>query len=359
MKVLQLIDSLDAGGAERMAVNIANANAMAGVESYLCSTVRGGALEKMINKNVQYFILNKKSRLDYRALNLFFKYLKDTNIDIIHAHSTSIQLAVLSKIKYPKIKILWHNHFGLSTEIRGVALSKIKIFSRFIDVSIAVNQKLLIWAQDNLYTKKNFFINNFSLLSTSTSVSHLTTLKGGNGKRILLLANLRPVKNHINLMKVFKESLLKYPGWTLHFVGKDFNDDYSKLIDDFIKTEKLEGIVFCYGSRSDISNILSQSTIGVLVSNSEGLPLSLLEYGNAALPVITTNVGQCAKIVGCNGFIIDDVNAEMFQALERVFSMKPENLKIIGENFKRSLEVNYSEKAFMNKILPIYKGLIS
>ena len=35
MRVLQLIDALEAGGAERVAVNIANALAVANVPSYL------------------------------------------------------------------------------------------------------------------------------------------------------------------------------------------------------------------------------------------------------------------------------------------------------------------------------------
>ncbi len=47
MKVLQLIDTLDAGGAERMAVNIANAVNEEGITSYLCATRRGGSVRKM------------------------------------------------------------------------------------------------------------------------------------------------------------------------------------------------------------------------------------------------------------------------------------------------------------------------
>lgn len=42
MKVLQLIDSLSVGGAERVAVNLANGLAEAGVQSYLCATRQEG-----------------------------------------------------------------------------------------------------------------------------------------------------------------------------------------------------------------------------------------------------------------------------------------------------------------------------
>ena len=63
---------------------------------------------------------------------------------------------------------------------------------------------------------------------------------------------------------------------------------------DFLYEEnKLENHVFIYGSCADVYHILKQSTIGVLSSKSEGLPVALLEYALAKLPVVATNVGDC------------------------------------------------------------------
>ena len=41
----------------------------------------------------------------------------------------------------------------------------------------------------------------------------------------------------------------------------------------------------------------SKHTIGVLASKFEGLPVALLEYGLAKLPVVITDVGECNKVV--------------------------------------------------------------
>ena len=60
MRVLQLIDSLDAGGAERMAVTIANSLAETGVASYLCSTRHEGLLKASLLPSVNYFFLQNK-----------------------------------------------------------------------------------------------------------------------------------------------------------------------------------------------------------------------------------------------------------------------------------------------------------
>ena len=44
--VIQVIDSLDAGGAEVLAVNIANALSETGMNSHLCVTRKEGVLKK-------------------------------------------------------------------------------------------------------------------------------------------------------------------------------------------------------------------------------------------------------------------------------------------------------------------------
>ena len=59
MKVLQLIDSLATGGAERMAVNLANLLSSHIESSYLCSTRKEGALKNAINLDVKYLFLNR------------------------------------------------------------------------------------------------------------------------------------------------------------------------------------------------------------------------------------------------------------------------------------------------------------
>ena len=68
MRILQLIDSLEAGGAERMAVNYANALVDDLGFSALVATRKEGALLVQIDSKVTYLFLNKKRQLDFGAL---------------------------------------------------------------------------------------------------------------------------------------------------------------------------------------------------------------------------------------------------------------------------------------------------
>ena len=63
MRILQIIDSLEAGGAERMAVNYANALADKIDFSGLVATRKEGALRNQLSINVSYLFLNKKRLL--------------------------------------------------------------------------------------------------------------------------------------------------------------------------------------------------------------------------------------------------------------------------------------------------------
>ena len=64
LKVIQLIDSLKPGGAEMMAVNIANElGCEDGIASHLCATRLEGGLKEKLTPAVHYFFLNKKKKL--------------------------------------------------------------------------------------------------------------------------------------------------------------------------------------------------------------------------------------------------------------------------------------------------------
>ncbi len=357
MRILQLIDTLEAGGAERMAVNIANGLAQKEHASYLCATRRGGLLEGDLQLIEDYLILDKKGKFDIRSFLFFFKWLKKNQIELIHAHSTSIYLAILAKIRYRHLKIVWHDHYGLSDSLDKRPHRPLKICARYIDATIAVNEKLKSWAKEVLNLRKVHFLPNFARLSPSTKP--VTQLFGEEGKRVVCLANLRPQKNHLILINEFEKCHAQHPEWTLHLVGQSFQDEYAQQIEDRIKAVHLENSVFLYGSCPDVKNVLHQATIGVLVSISEGLPIALLEYADAQLPVIVTDVGQCASVVGDRGVVIKSAHNLFSNALKQLYLHSQEEREAMGSRFRESVQQNYSEQAFFKKLLPIYSGLVS
>ncbi|MDP5158598.1 MAG: glycosyltransferase [Flaviramulus sp.] len=354
MRVLQLIDTLEPGGAERVAVNIANVLSNKIDGSFLCATRKEGALKSDITQLVGYLFLGKTKTIDFKAISRLNMFVKEKEINIIHAHSSSFFLATIIKLLNKNVYIIWHDHYGNSTFLENRKYQVLKCCSKVFTHIFSVNRTLALWAKKTLEFDNVSYVSNFATLNTSLSS---TTLKGKTGMRIICLANLRPQKDHFTLLEAFKQVHNLYPDWTLHCVGKSFKDGYSNSVLNKIKDLNLEASIFLYDSKPDIYHILKQSDIGVLSSKSEGLPIALLEYGLAKLAVLATDVGDNGTVITnqINGFL---VNASSPKELSEAIILYIENKELrltFAKKFNQHIKENYSETSQIQTILETYK----
>lgn len=351
MRVLQIIDSLEAGGAERMAVNYANALAKEIEFSGLVVTRKEGPLLNQVNKEISYLFLNKKSIFDLKSLYKLRKFVIEKKVEVVHTHSTSFFTAFLLKLIYPSIKLIWHDHYGDSVFLSKRPLLSLRMILPFFNGIIAVNQQLKIWAEQKIHFKNVIYLPNFP--TEENAISEQTILQGIQGKRIVSLANLRVQKNHFLLLEVAKKVRKSHPEWTFHLIGKDFEDDYSKKIKALILDYNLENNVFIYGSRQDIKNILEQSTLGILTSQSEGLPVALLEYGLQKKAVVVTNVGEIPLLIqdGINGFIVEAGEEQLFYDSVVKLMENDTVLANFGKALQQTIINNYSETTVLQQYL--------
>ena len=351
MRILQIIDSLEIGGAERMAINYANALSRKIEFSGIVATRKEGNLKCKIEDKVSYYFLNRKSKIDIPAIFKLRKICIENKITHLQAHSSSFFISVLVKFALPKINIIWHDHNGLSEFINTQNSFVLKIASHLFTGIVVVNDTLKKWAEKELNCKKIIYLPNFTSIENDTLNS--TKLLGIEGKKILCLANLRFQKNHFFLINVAKEINEKYPEWSFHLIGKDFEDDYSKKIREKVILNNLESNIFIYGSKSDVLNIINQSDIAILTSQSEGLPVAILEYGLNKKPLVTTNVGELPSIIqnGINGFISDKKEIKLF-ADNLIKLIEDKNLrKVLGENLFKTISEIYSEANIIDNYL--------
>lgn len=358
-KVLQLIDNLGFGGAESMAVNIANGLYKAGIFSCICTTHGGGANCEKILDGVKLFILYKKNSLDFFTFNKLLKIIRSEKINVVHAHSSSIFWALAAKIFIRNLKVVWHDHFGG----RGSQVDKlgkyIASLSSGINWVIVVQKKLAIWAEHNLKvpkTKITHLINFAPEIPDEILPSII--LPGEPGKRIILLANLRVEKGHIFLMDSLKKVFSAHPDWHLLLVGKNFEDNVSIQILDYIDKSEFRDNIHYQGGRTDVNQILQNVDISVLSSSYEGLPVVLLEYANHALPTVATNVGQCPEVINKFGLIVDYGDyAGYANAVNYLIENNEERLKL-GKQFKKYVSENYSERSAVEKLTEIYNTIL-
>ena len=107
-----------------------------------------------------------------------------------------------------------------------------------------------------------------------------------------------------------------------------------------------------YGSQQDVASIILESTIGVLSSLSEGMPVALLEYGWFSKPVVVTAVGDIPLVIenNKNGFLISDADKqEFYQAILKLI----ENKKV-QEDFGNALHLSVEKQFSTNKVIATY-----
>lgn len=352
MRILQLIDSLETGGAERMAVNYANALATKIPFSGIVATRKEGALRDQIDKEVSYLFINKKFKIDFNAVYKLLKFIKKNQVTLIHAHSSSFFIAFLVKLFRPSLQLVWHDHYGNSNYLKERPSKILKIILPFFNGIIVVNQHLKDWSEQILNFEKVLYLANFPS-SKPENILDYTMLKGNDGKKILVIANLREQKNHFFLLKVAEKIKFSNPDWSFHLVGKDFNDRYSQKLKIEILDKKLSNTVFIYGSKTDIKNILTQIDIAILTSKSEGLPVALLEYGFAKKPVVATNVGQISSVIenGINGYLVASNDEPAFcDALQYLIDSEISRLEF-GKKLSDTISKFYSKETIINQYL--------
>lgn len=356
MKVLHVIDQLTVGGAEVLTINVVNLlAAQPEIEVHLCVARKESALKDNIDKRVKYTFLKKRKTIDKKFYRALLSYIDENDIDVIHAHNTSYFSSTIVKLLLKKeVKLIWHNHTGAYVNLKGLKFLVLKLFSKNFDAILNVNVGLNEWSAKKLKAKKNVVLNNFAAF---TNKEEITKLTGVPGKRIVCLAGLRPVKDHPNLIKAFDVFLKKHPDWTLHFIGKNYEDNYADQVIELILDKNLEDKVFFYGLRRDIKHILSQATIGTLTSKKEGFPISVLEYGLAKLPVVLTNVGNNKSVVKDDRAI---VSPENYKELANCMMLMAENEEVsreVANSLHQQVVDYFSEEHFINKLKSTYFSL--
>lgn len=356
MRILQLIDSLAIGGAERMAVNYANALYDRVEVSALCSTRQEGPLRELIKPEVPYLYLARKRRLDVAAVFRLKRFIKQHQIEIIHAHGSSYFIAALVKLMTPGLKLIWHDHYGNSEFLKDRNTAYLRVFSTLFDAVFSVNEKLAIWAKQTLKIKKTFYIKNF--IAEALPLDLNFKISGAEGKRIVCVANLRPQKNHRMLLDAFKEVLKRDSEYTLHLFGEAPDTLYAKSILQRLKEHPFKSSVFYQGLYLKMSAVLPHFDTGVLSSNSEGLPLAILEYGQAGLAVITTDVGQCKQALDDAGICVPPEVTEAFASALLYLEENPLEAQQKAKIFQNKVQEHYGAPSILTEVLSIYAQII-
>lgn len=336
-----------------MAVNIANYLEEKEVNNLLVVSRSSGVLVDFVKNSNQVKVLNKRSTFDLRAFLKLLSLINEFQPNVIHAHSTSIYWAVGIRFLNPNVKLIWHDHLGISQDvIINNPRRELKLFSIWIDFIITANASTeSYWIRSKIKKSSQIrYIGNFPYLDAfSTSLVEPFTF--------LHLANYRPEKGQKYLIEAAKILYRRGLIFKVRLVGQAVDPIWKNECINLVSIHGLSNIISVEEANSDVSTLMGQVHAGLVVSDREGLPVALLEYGLAGLPVISSKVGQCEDVLGNGkyGNLIDPGNIlQLTNAMEYLI-IHPSKGKQMGEFFQKHVYESYGPKNFFEAYNEILK----
>ena len=177
---------------------------------------------------------------------------------------------------------------------------------RFADEIIVLSEDMKTYFK-NTYGRETVFIPNGVTKPQWTSANQITNLYGLSGNQyILFLGRLVPEKGVKYLIEAFKQ--LKTDKKLVIAGGSSDSSDYEAELKALAKDD--DRILFTgFVEGETLFELYSNAYFYVLPSDLEGMPLSLLEamsFGNCCL---TSNIQECAAVVGDYGLTFEKGNA--------------------------------------------------
>ncbi len=122
-----------------------------------------------------------------------------------------------------------------------------------------------------------------------------------------------------------------------------------------------EGIVECWGHRTDMPEVLSSAHIVVLPSYREGLPKVLVEAAATGRAVVTTNVPGSRDAIdpGVTGLLVPAKDAAALASAIESLLLDPARCAAMGQAGRTLAESAFDQRQVVERHMDIYRQLVS
>lgn len=306
MKILQIINSLNTGGAEKLLLDT--------IPLYISKGIKMDILlfwdnEFMFTEKINelsfcnIYILNKSSSISniYNPLHILkiAKIIKE--YDVVHVHLFPAQyfVPIAKMISFSNAKLIFTEHNTTNNRIKNKIYSIIdrffyKPYEKVICISLVIRD--VIVKHSNLPLEKLEIIKNgvdIEKIYNAKKLDRQSIHKsiGNNDILLIQVSAFRLQKDQATLIKALSLLNQKYK---LLLAGEG---PFKQSCIELAKELNISDRVLFLGNRSDIPKLLKTADIIVLSSKYEGLSLSSIEAMASGRPFIASNVPGLREIV--------------------------------------------------------------
>ena len=303
----------------------------------------------------------RKNREDLRAAIC-------AGYDIVHTHTDAVGASVLKIAKDAGIKARVAHSHNTDFPVKPDSLkNRIKLILLEKNRKDIVNQANYFMACSKAAGKWLFGANNANqiyLLNNAIDISKYEYSESARKKLReelglsddnFVLGNVgrfNHQKNHLFLLKVFKEVYEKYPNARLLLVG---DGELKAQMQSYIAENNLtDGVIF-YGTTSHVGRVLSMMDVFVFPSTHEGLSVALVEAQANGLHCIVTDSEKVTKDSDLTGQITWVKTDSVQPWVDAILTGNHDRNSHAGEGIAAN---NYDLKQEANKLTEFYKSIV-
>lgn len=300
----------------------------------------------------------------FQLIYIPFYLLAHPAIKILHIHGASrgsflrkYIIFLTAKYLFSK-KVIYHIHGGefhiFYTNSPAWVKRRIRHFLNQADCIFCLSKSWEKFFADNFQCRELKVIPNF--------VDDAIPAKNPGKKDkpvFLFLGKIVKGKGIYDLFDVVKALAESHPDkFELWVGGNGEVEEFRKLI----KTNHLGKVVHFKGwvSGAIKTSILQHSSVYVLPSYNEGMPISILEAMSFGLPVIASRVGGIPEMLDHqqSGLLIDPGNKQQLREAMEKLILEPDLIKTMGNKSKEIFNERYAASRIMKLINDTYFSLL-
>lgn len=347
-KLAVVVTTMNIGGAQKVIIDLGKA---LDKEKYRLKLFvhsdysRNQFTDELLAAGIDVEYIHRDAHVTLKSYRLLSRALSAYKPDYVHIHLDTVYAPVWAMFHKKKTLFTMHSQpyriFNNSV-VRGLFrwLVKRKNF-----ILTGVSRQVSSEAEKLLRIKPGCIVTVYNPVKVINEIKRDTS----GTVRFVNVARFYPIKNHELLIRSFGTVCEKYPEAVLKLGGDGHTLEKCRAL---VKELKLEKNIFFLGNVVDVYSLLSDSDVFVLSSDSEAMPISILEAIACSLPVVSTAVGGVPEIVKENGILVEAGNAE--QLSEAMIKM------IENPDVRRDfchMSHNYAEAFDAEKIANEYIGL--
>lgn len=368
-KILNLISTLDRGGAETFLYRLTTKMDASVFESRVVTMTGIGSIGKDLQESriPVYSLGMPKGLPDPRGLVRLIQLIRHYQPDILHCwmyHAFLLGIAV--KFFFPKIKVIWNircsnMEFGKYGVIYDFTVRTAALLSPLTDCLIANS-----FAGKKYHFHLGYRNNNWNVIQNGidTEVFHPAPKNMALRRElgipedafvIVHVARFDPMKGHRTFFEAVELYLEKNENTHFIFAGKGMDNRNLSILRYICDIEK-KNHVHLLGERKDINRIYAAADIAASSSYGEGFPNVIAEAMATGLPCVATDAGDSAIIIGDSGVVVPINNTQkLVQAWNGMAEKDTKTFKMLG---KRALS-RIQEKFNLAHVVKEYELFLS